>query len=193
MLTISEATWQQLLDEAQAAIDRQNARCVGDYANYSHELKIEEVDDGDIVLASAIQRKPNNYGQEFDHRKINRLAWRKSDGAVLKVTLKRKGKRIETWIKTITAKNWAQAAAKSPKHLLNVSGLVDFIMIGKAYVSHVETFGGVPQPEPAAPIEKPKNYLELARYAAQKGWSTPKPEPAASEHPKGDLFEGQDR
>ena len=33
-----------------------------------------------------------------------------------------------------------------------------------------------PQPEPAPePLEEPKTYLELARYAKQKGWSTPKP------------------
>ena len=33
-----------------------------------------------------------------------------------------------------------------------------------------------PEPEPAPePIKEPKTYLELARYAKQKGWSTPKP------------------
>ena len=63
-VTISEATWNELLDEAQASVDRWNARCTGCYAKYSHELKV--TDCGASVLAEAIQRDADSGSRPKD-------------------------------------------------------------------------------------------------------------------------------
>ena len=140
MLTISEQTWQQLLEEARAAIEQMNARCIGDYANYSHKLEVD--DGGEFVFVTAIQHKHSKYSMPPENRY---LGWRKADGALMKVTCKvhrtKTTRHRDFYGKPVTAKSWAQAAAKSPKHLLEMSGLVRFMMIGKAYAVGVETIG----------------------------------------------------
>jgi hypothetical protein len=131
VLTIDEDAWEELLDEAQASVDGWNARCVGYYAIYSHELRIRDL--GNYVLAEAMQHDSR---ADFGPWQIRRLGWRKSDGALMKVTLKRRRNNIVGQL--VTTQSWHKAAAKSMKHLLKVARFADFILIGKAYVSHTK-------------------------------------------------------
>jgi hypothetical protein len=128
MITIDEATWRELLAEARAAIDRLNARCTGNYANYSHDLTVEDL--GEVILATATQLNRGEYGNQTARKY---LGWRKADGALLKISVKvRRTKgatRRDFSGKPVTAKSWMQAATKGPKHLLKATKLVDFFMI----------------------------------------------------------------
>jgi hypothetical protein len=135
MLTIDDATWQALIAETRAAIDRYNAKATGNYANYSFECTVDGNSDTDWL-----ETRQRNTSGPGDRRTIARI---KATGELLKVTFKRKGKQIVSTGRSVTARSWIKAAAKSPAELLKATKLTDFMMIhiGEAYVAGHSTMG----------------------------------------------------
>ena len=87
-VTISEATWNELL-EARAALGRLNelaAKSPLDNGCERHALEVEELDSG-TRLATALQFYPSLEDAERS-KNSHCLAWRPTDGVLMRVTRK---------------------------------------------------------------------------------------------------------
>ncbi len=135
MLKIDDATWQELIAATRADIDKLNAKCTGNYANYSFECTVDGNSETDWL-----ETRQRNTSGPGDRRTIARI---KATGELLKVTFKRKGKQIVSTGRSITAQSWIKAAAKSPAELLKVTKITDYVMIhvGEAYYAGRSTIG----------------------------------------------------
>jgi hypothetical protein len=130
-MMIDETTWKELVAHVYVDMGRWTDRNIANGGTYRYTMEVDT--HGEFKVLTTTQHQKSAYSEE-PHTNRRRVAWRQTDGALMKVVAKRVGRNQLQWVGKPAPKKWATAFAKGNiGRLANAIGLDGFIEIGAAY------------------------------------------------------------